>query len=265
MPLRLLDLKSGALSNAGLFPHVLQPLVDAASRGDDLSPVVQAIVQSLGFDSFAYALTTSNSPDREAQLFVFTTMPVEWMMIYDQKAYVEVDPRMQMIARSTMPVLWEQKDFRGRSARVDEFLDDAARYGTLSGLIYALYDIGHGGIVTVFNSKLPTVDPVRLQMIQRNLPDLLSFGHYFHEWFMKSVIEKGLPSRLKDVPLSQREREVLRNVAHGLSTDDIAGKLEISERTVQFHLDAVRTKLGAANRQEAVALGMQRGLVNMFP
>src|SRR4029453_5278688 len=60
-------------------------------------------------------------------------------------------------------------------------------------------------------------------------------------------------------------REVLRNVAHGLTTDDIAGRLAISERTVQFHLDAVRTKLGASNRQEAVALGIQRGLVNMFP
>jgi DNA-binding CsgD family transcriptional regulator len=239
----------------------MQPLVDAAARGEELAPVVQAIVQGLGFDSFAYALTTSNMLDKEAQLFIFTTMPAEWMMLYDQKAYVEVDPRMQLIARSTMPVLWEQKDFRGRSARVDEFLDDAARYGTLSGLIYALYDIGHGGIVTVFNSRLPTVDSVRMQMIQRNLPDLVSFGHYFHEWFMKS---RGLASRLKDAPLSLREREVLRNVAHGLTTDDIAGKLEISERTVQFHLDAVRTKLGAANRQEAVALGIQRGLVNMF-
>ena len=48
-------------------------------------------------------------PDKEAQLFVFTTMPAEWMMLYDQKAYVEVDPRMQLIARSTMPVLWEQR------------------------------------------------------------------------------------------------------------------------------------------------------------
>jgi LuxR family transcriptional regulator, quorum-sensing system regulator SolR len=264
MPMRLLDMKSGALSNTGIFPHVLQPLVDAAARGVDLTPVVQAIIQGLGFDSFAYALTTSNRPDKEAQLFVFTTMPAEWMMLYDQRAYVEVDPRMQLIARSTMPILWEQKDFRGRSARVDEFLDDAARYGTLSGLVYALYDISHGGIVMVFNSKIPTVDPVRLQMIQRNLPDLLSFGHYFHEWFMKSVIERGLPSRLKNVPLSPREREVLRNVAHGLTTDDIASKLEISERTVQFHLDAVRTKLGAANRQEAVAIGMQLGLVSAF-
>ena len=163
-----------------------------------------------------------------------------------------------------MPILWEQKDFRGKSARGDEFLDEAAKYGTLSGLVYALFDIGHGGIALVFNSKVPTVDPVRLQLIQRNLPDLLSFGHYFHEWFMKSVIEKGLPSRLKDVPLSPREREILRNVAHGLTTDDIANKLEISERTVRFHLDAVRTKLGAANRQEAVAMGIQLGLVSAF-
>ena len=103
-----------------------------------------AIVQALGFDSFAYALTTSNRPDKEAQVFVYTTMPAEWMMIYDQKAYCEVDPRMQLVARSTMPILWEQRDFRGKSSRQDEFLNDAAKYGTLSGLIYALYDISHG-------------------------------------------------------------------------------------------------------------------------
>lgn len=264
MPMRLLDVKSVALKNTGIFPHILQPLVDSAARGDDLKPVVQAIVQGLGFDSFAYALTTSNRPDKEAQMFVYTTMPAEWMMLYDQRDYCEVDPRMQMIARSTMPVLWEQKDFRGRSAKEDEFLDDAAKYGTLSGLIYALWDIGHGGIILVFNSRVPTVDPVRLQMIQRNLPDLLSFGHYFHEWFMKAVIEKGLPSTLKGAPLSPRERNVLQSVAHGLTTDDIAGKLGISERTVQFHLDSVRTKLGAANRQEAVARGMQQGLVSAY-
>jgi LuxR family quorum-sensing system transcriptional regulator SolR len=265
MPLRLLDLKSGALTNTGVFPHVLQPLVDAAARGDELVPVVQSIIQGLGFDSFAYALTTSVRPDKEAQLFMFTTMPAEWMMLYDQKAYVEVDPRMPVVSKSTMPLFWDQTDFRGQSPRVDEFLDDAGRYGTCSGVVYALYDIHHGGIVIVFNSKIPVVDPARLAMIQRNLPDMLSFGHYFHEWFMKAVIEKGLPSRLKGVPLSHREREILGKVAHGLTTDDIADKLKISERTVQFHLDAVRTKLGAANRQEAVAIGVQRGLVSVFP
>ena len=260
MPMRLLEMKSGALSNPGFFPHILQPLVDSAARGEELTPVVQAIVEGLGFDSFAYALTTRSQPDKEAQLFVYTTMPAEWMLIYDQRAYCEVDPRMQLISRCTMPILWDQGDFRGKNARVDEFLDEAAKYGTRSGLVYALYDVARGGIIMVFNSRVPVVDSVRYRLIQRNLPDILAFGHYFHEWFMKSIIEKGLPSRLRNVPLSAREREVLRNVAHGLTTDDIANKLEISERTVRFHLDAVRTKLGAANRQEAVAMGMQLGL-----
>jgi DNA-binding CsgD family transcriptional regulator len=189
-------------------------------------------------------------------------MPAEWTTLYDQKAYVEVDPRIQMTYESTLPVIWDQNDMRGKGARSDEFLDDAARHGTRSGLAFTLHDLDHGGIMIAYNSKQAVIDAARLQMIQRNLPDLLSFGHYFHEWFMKSIVDKGYPSRLKGAPLSGREQGVLRLVAHRLTTDEIAGKLGISDRTVQFHLDAVRTKLGAANRQEAVALGMQLGLLS---
>jgi len=265
MPLRLLELKPGAIPATRAVPHIFLPLVEAAKQGSELVPVVRAIVEGLGFDSFAYALSTNPRPDKEAQLFVFTTMPAEWMVLYDEKAYVEVDPRVQLVFDSTTPVVWDQNDMRGKGARSDEFLDDAARFGTRSGLAYTLHDVGHGGIMIVYNSRHPVIDSVRLQMIQRNLPDLLSFGHYFHEWFMKSVVDKGFPSRLTGKPLSKRERGVLGLVAHGLTTDDIARKLAISERTVQFHLDAVRTKLGAANRQQAVAIGMQRGLVSGIP
>ena len=264
MPLRLLDLKPGTIPATRVVPHIFLPLVEANAQGKDLVPIVRAIVEGLGFDSFAYALSTNPRPDKEAQLFVFTTMPAEWMVLYDQKAYVEVDPRVQLVYASTLPLIWDQADMRGKGARSDEFLDDAARYGTRSGLAFTLHDVGHGGIMIVYNSRHPLIDSVRVQMIQRNLPDLLSFGHYFHEWFMKSVVEKGFPSRLKGAPLSGREQGVLKMVARGLTTDDIAFKLAISERTVRFHLDAVRTKLGAANRQEAVAIGMQLGLVSAF-
>ena len=116
----------------------------------------------------------------------------------------------------------------------------------------------------VFNSRFPMIDSARVAKIQRNLPDLLSFGHYFHEWFMKSVVDRGFPSRLKGAPLTSRERGVLGMVARGLTSEDIAYKLSISERTVHFHINAVRTKLGAANRQEAVAIGMHLGLVSGF-
>ena len=169
--MRLLELKSGTFPLTRVVPSIFLPLVEAAAHGEDLVAVVRAIVEGLGFDSFAYALSTNPRPDKEAQLFVFTTMPAEWMMLYDKKAYVEVDPRVQHVYDSTLPFIWDQSDLRGKDARTEEFLDDAAHYGTQSGIAFTLHDVGHGGIMIAYNSKLPAIDAARLKMIQKNLPE----------------------------------------------------------------------------------------------
>ncbi len=62
-------------------------------------------------------------------------------------------------------------------------------------------------------------------------------------------------------PLTPREREVLVGVAAGLTNKQIAARLGISDRTVQFHLGNVLSKLGVASRTEAAVLSLQRGLV----
>jgi DNA-binding NarL/FixJ family response regulator len=49
--------------------------------------------------------------------------------------------------------------------------------------------------------------------------------------------------------------------ARGLTGEDIAVKLGISPRTVQNHFDSIRSKLGAANRQEAIFRATQLGLL----
>jgi DNA-binding NarL/FixJ family response regulator len=67
--------------------------------------------------------------------------------------------------------------------------------------------------------------------------------------------------RVRGASLSEREREVLRLVADGLPTKQIALSLSISERTVKFHVNSIFHKLGADNRAQAVALAAQRGLL----
>jgi predicted ATPase/DNA-binding CsgD family transcriptional regulator len=62
-------------------------------------------------------------------------------------------------------------------------------------------------------------------------------------------------------PLSEREQEVLRLVAEGLTNQQIAERLVITERTARFHVTSIFNKLGADNRAQAVALAAQRGLL----
>jgi DNA-binding NarL/FixJ family response regulator len=61
--------------------------------------------------------------------------------------------------------------------------------------------------------------------------------------------------------LSDREHEVLRLVAAGHPTKQIAEALGITERTVKFHVTSILNKLGADNRAQAVALAARRGLL----
>ncbi len=61
--------------------------------------------------------------------------------------------------------------------------------------------------------------------------------------------------------LTPREREVLALMAQGLTNPQIAERLVVSRATAKAHVSNVLSKLGAANRAEAVALAMQRKLV----
>ena len=60
-------------------------------------------------------------------------------------------------------------------------------------------------------------------------------------------------------PLTDRERQVLRFAGEGMSSYDIAGKLNLSEGTVRNYLSEAISKLGAGNRVEAARIARTKG------
>ncbi len=61
--------------------------------------------------------------------------------------------------------------------------------------------------------------------------------------------------------LSDREQEVLRLIAEGLSNAEIAGKLVLSEKTVKSHVSNILGKLHLADRTQAAVFAWREGMM----
>jgi DNA-binding NarL/FixJ family response regulator len=83
---------------------------------------------------------------------------------------------------------------------------------------------------------------------------------------MDALSRKRGPARPRAHPalpeLTEREREIMALVAHGLSNDEIAGMLFLSPLTVKTHVSRAMLKLAARDRAQLVVIAYQSGLVS---
>ncbi len=135
---------------------------------------------------------------------------------------------------------------------LDEYAFSALRYGASGFLLKdarpaeladAIRAVASGDAVVA-----PSVTRRLLDAFAGQLPDLRE--------------DSGLPGVGQ---LTQREREVLVQVAEGLSNREIAAVLFVSEATVKSHLGRILSKLGLRDRTQAVVFAYQAGLVRPGP
>ena len=103
-------------------------------------------------------------------------------------------------------------------------------------------------------------------MLKRLPPkDLLEVIRQVHagKTSIPSEVSAHLVEHMADEQLTSREVEVLRHVAGGNRNRDIAERLFISEETVKVHLKRIMVKLGAADRSEAIAIALRRGIMHL--
>ena len=72
-----------------------------------------------------------------------------------------------------------------------------------------------------------------------------------------------LAEHMSDEALTEREVEVLGQIAGGNRNRDIAERLFITEETVKVHIKHIMEKLGASDRTQAVAIGVRRGIIQL--
>lgn len=80
---------------------------------------------------------------------------------------------------------------------------------------------------------------------------------------MEELARTKEPPRPGDPTLTRRELEVLRELASGLSNQEIAERLFISENTVKYHVHSILEKLNLSDRREVGAYAREHGLLKV--
>ena len=78
-----------------------------------------------------------------------------------------------------------------------------------------------------------------------------------------AALAAKLVDHLSSERLTQRELEVLQQIARGLRNKEIGGELGIAEDTVKMHVKSILMKLGVNDRTEAVTLALRRGIIHL--
>ena len=78
----------------------------------------------------------------------------------------------------------------------------------------------------------------------------------------QNFIDTGFVNRMADLPITNREKEVLTHLAQGKSNKDISKTMVLSPSTIRNHISNIYTKLKISNRAQATKIAIFAGLLD---
>lgn len=222
---------------------------------EDLHATTGVITKKMGFEHFLYAVRVNTSLTQPYQ-FIFSGYPREWRNHYDESGYANIDPSVHHCAKRVIPVIWDRQVFIGQPAR--KMLAEAEDHGLASGASFAVH--GGRGEVAMLSLASSRKSPQAKQDIVASLGTAQLLTCYLHEAIQRIVLSKD-PLPTTAISLTEREKECILWAAEGKTGGEIADILNISERTVTFHLQNAGQKMGVTSRQHAVSRAISMGLI----
>ena len=219
---------------------------------DELRDVFMAYSLSMGCDYFIY-VAIPQVPLTSHDLLTVTNYPESWRKNYAENKYLAHDPTVRHCMSEMTPIYWNEIDSDDHEGQ--KLMSEASKYGLVSGVTMSVHSTK--GVCALLSLVSSDDDP----NIYRNLKDKYSeiylFAVYLHEMASKIIDSDSQNKQCKS--LSDRERHCLLWAAEGKTSWEISVIQGLSERTVRFHLNNATEKLGAVNRQHAVARAIALG------
>ena len=235
----------------------LQTELAGCKSYQDVLVVMKREFSAIGYDYFFYAVQILES-FKTPPLVAYSTYKEEWLAEYMANNYALNDPIAYHYTRHTTPLFWHvDNDWSNHpyGENAVEFMAAVRAAGYSAGVCIPVFsrECTRGFINLIVD------DHSELGLANLALGALLI--KYFHESTLRIWLEQEDQDSPLNAKLTQRESDVIRYIADGLTSRQTAEKLGISKRTVDAHIASAQFKLCCGNRQQLICMATNLGLI----
>ena len=221
---------------------------------------LEKLLEIYGFEYYGVVRQPRAAAD-SLSLVLAGRWPDGWPVRYMQRRYILIDPNIRYLGHAQKGFRWaealpafKQDPHRRRMQRM---MIDAGKFGLKDGYIFPVH--GRRGVLGILAVG---GEPVHLSHLEMHLFDALAKAVFWRLLELTDPLISQELSSAVDVQLTRREMESLTFLADGMTSNEIAAVLELSNHTVDWYMNAIQVKLKAKNRHHAVAIAFRLGLIS---
>jgi DNA-binding CsgD family transcriptional regulator len=172
-----------------------------------------------------------------------------WHQHYIEEEYNYIDSTLQFVYQNHLPIYWNLKQLLAQAQNEEEkqMRLDSIAFGAEAGLSIPVHGPHNNfAILLLVEMKGESIN------IQKPFWQHIFFttAHLYYHYLKMHLLDEL--SESKTYQLTQREIQCLSLIARELSVKEMAQHLEITERTVNFHIQKMNKKLGTKNKYQSL-------------
>lgn len=227
-------------------------LLGLVGNSSQLYTALERLISCFCFDNFFFLATWPSLT--QPTTVISSNLPKQWCELYEKSNYIGIDPTAVHCRTRGVPVLWWTEkcmEAACRNSATLAFIEAARNQGLRSGVSFAMHGAGGawGMLNLSCNEELQSSRP----RLDRSMPYNQLLSVYVFEAAARTIQPEPGTS---ECSLTEREMECLFWCSEGKTSWETSKILNISERTVFFHIQNAQHKLGAVNRIQAVRMAM---------
>lgn len=238
---------------------IFEESLKKATSVNEINKLLEKYLAALGITTFSFTYYSyyPNSKNKLKYDFCSSNFSL-WHQHYISEGYEDIDSTLDIVYQQVLPIFWdlEQQLREAKSPREKKMRLDSIAFGAEKGLSIPI----HG----------PQEDFAILLLVQMQKQSCLEkwvelqyeffSAAYCYYFYLQRILLLTQPEAKKN-PLSIREIQILDLIAKQYSTEEMAKILNITKRTIHYHIQRLNKKFGTQNKYQTIIKALKKGLI----